>query len=229
MDSSGRRDGSEFCRFPLLQLLAGFLLFLLLMGTAFFYPQKAEGEGSAVVPVPAASLAPEPQLPETPPAAPRLFAHSVINVRSGPGLQYRVIGKLFRGEGVELDRSAEGWGRIIREEGSAGFVSLDLLRSDPLPTVEIVKWDWKPAPRMGRSGVVVWMVEVRNNSARTIDYVGVEFETFDTEGRSLERDVAYLRKVEPGGAGGARSFATFTGREKSAEVRLVASGRNAEG
>lgn len=50
-----------------------------------------------------------------------------LNVRSGPGLQNEVIGKLFFGDQVQVDAQnlAGTWYRVILEDGTRGWISAD--------------------------------------------------------------------------------------------------------
>lgn len=151
----------------------------------------------------------------------RLYAHEKINVRSGPGMGHEVIGTLLRGNAVEVGRTEGEWGEVrLREK--RGYVLLKLLKPEAVPSLEIVRWDWRKAPRTGRRGVVVWVVEVRNNTERPVEHVQVEFRTFDRKGKLIERDVTHLRGIGPGKVAGSRAFATYSGREASAQVELLA-------
>lgn len=149
-----------------------------------------------------------------------LYAHENINLRSGPGEKHPAIGRLLPGESVVVLRKEGEWGELQRSRGKA-FVLVSLLQKEPLPPLQIVNWDWRKAPRVGRKGVVVWVVEVRNNSDRHVDHVQAEMRTYDRKGRLLHTAVTHLRGIKPGKIGGSRSFATLTGKEASAQVRIV--------
>lgn len=153
----------------------------------------------------------------------RFYAHENINLRSGPGEKYQVIGRLLPGETVEVVRSEGEWGELRRTRGKA-YVLLGLLQKEPLPALQIVNWDWRKAPRVGRRGVVVWIVEVRNNTDRRVEHVQAELRTFDRKGRLLDTAVTHLRGIRPGKIGGSRSFATLTGKEASAQIRILPEG-----
>ena len=58
---------------------------------------------------------------------------SVLNVRSGPGTAYRVIGQLTNGQIVEIISTANGWHKI-RYGTREGFVSEDYIDETGLPS-----------------------------------------------------------------------------------------------
>jgi hypothetical protein len=74
---------------------------------------------------------------------------------------------------------------------------------------------------VGRRGVVVWVVEVRNNTDRAVEHVQAEIRTFDRKGRLLDTAITHLRGIKPGKVGGSRSFAALTGKEASAQIRIL--------
>lgn len=63
------------------------------------------------------------------------YAHGTINVRSGPGQRYRVVGSLNRGDTLSLgEPDANGWARIMGTDSGYVFTRLDLVRTQR-PTV----------------------------------------------------------------------------------------------
>ncbi|SCH30977.1 Probable endopeptidase YafL precursor [uncultured Clostridium sp.] len=48
---------------------------------------------------------------------------SVLNVRSGAGTNYSIIGKLYKGNSVEIISSSNGWYKVKLSNGSTGWVS----------------------------------------------------------------------------------------------------------
>ena len=48
---------------------------------------------------------------------------STLNVRSGPGTNYSVVGKVYKGNSVEILSSSNGWHKIKMSNGSTGWSS----------------------------------------------------------------------------------------------------------
>jgi murein DD-endopeptidase MepM/ murein hydrolase activator NlpD/SH3-like domain-containing protein len=56
----------------------------------------------------------------------------VLNVRSGPGLQYGVTGAVYRGVKMTLVRTTPHWGAVILPGGTVGWVALPMTTDWPL-------------------------------------------------------------------------------------------------
>lgn len=85
-----------------------------------------------VKPAPAPAAPPPPAPPQEAEAARLMYVDATsVNVREGPGKDYAVIGRLSRGEAVELVAAggdAEGWSLIrIEGDGLQGYVAAQLL------------------------------------------------------------------------------------------------------
>jgi len=61
-------------------------------------------------------------------------ATAPVNVRSGPGTSYTVIGALSPGEGVAVERCAAGW-CLVADSGPSGWVSSAYLSTGEAPAV----------------------------------------------------------------------------------------------
>jgi uncharacterized protein YgiM (DUF1202 family) len=73
-----------------------------------------------------------------PAAAPRptieVVVASSLNVRTGPGAEHPVVGRLARGEQVSVLEEAEGWKRVRREAGGLeGWVAGIYVQSSETP------------------------------------------------------------------------------------------------
>jgi hypothetical protein len=159
----------------------------------------------------------------TTPAVPRdlRYAHTTINIRAGAGKSHKVVGKLYRGDVVEV-KSVENWWAKISVDGiDKGYVFERLLQYDPVPSLEIASWNWYKDPDFGTDGAVIWNVEVRNNTNQYIDLVRVEFSTYDSSNRLITSEFTYVRGLSPGGSGTAQSYATYYGREKTGRIRIA--------
>jgi uncharacterized protein YgiM (DUF1202 family) len=51
----------------------------------------------------------------------------VANLRSGPGTQHRIVGKLAYGELLRTREKRAGWVRVERSEGVSGWIAKRLL------------------------------------------------------------------------------------------------------
>jgi putative chitinase len=62
----------------------------------------------------------------------QVTAEYQLNVRSGPGLDYKVLGEINRGEEV-IAPYTRGWLPIIRKDGTTGWVSRKFMKQVPTP------------------------------------------------------------------------------------------------
>jgi uncharacterized protein YgiM (DUF1202 family) len=59
---------------------------------------------------------------------------SRLNVRSGPGAEHPIVGRLANGEQVRVLEEAEGWKRVRPDAGGPeGWVAGEFLRNPPTP------------------------------------------------------------------------------------------------
>lgn len=66
-----------------------------------------------------------------------------LNVRSGPGENYSILGRLEKGTKVQAIRTVDEWMEIVAPEGTYAFVSVDFLEIKGTP--EVAKVEAKPA------------------------------------------------------------------------------------
>lgn len=57
----------------------------------------------------------------------------VLNLRGGPGLEYPVVGKVFRGTGMRLVRVSPHWAAVILPGGTTGWVARSFTSLAPRP------------------------------------------------------------------------------------------------
>jgi uncharacterized protein YraI len=104
-------------------------------------------------------------------------AYGTINVRSGPGAQYEIVGQLSAGERVPVDgRDSEtsGWLRILLEEELRGWVaSFAVLLDGDAATLPIILTD-TPAPGDENPPTVTayGQVNIRSGPGMQYDIVG---------------------------------------------------------
>ncbi len=76
--------------------------------------------------------APAPTPDTTPEFAPgHVVSGSGVNLRSGPGINHAKLGRLPRGEAVQiLTRNVGGWAQLRTADGRTGFMSTDYLTAN---------------------------------------------------------------------------------------------------
>ena len=63
------------------------------------------------------------------------WASGSVNVRTGPGITYDVMGQLQKNEKVEVFNEVKGWAQILFEN-IEGYVSMELLLEERIKTPE---------------------------------------------------------------------------------------------
>jgi len=191
------------------------ILIALIMLFGTYYGMSGEGT-SATRSVSTASN-------RTTPAVPRRverWAHNAVNVRGGRGTNHPVVGQLTRGERVEVDSLTDGWFVVYRGGQRLGYVAASVLESQPIPAFEVVSWNWQKDPGFAGRGAVIWTVEVRNNTARYVNLLRVDFTTYDAAGNVIDSDYGYVEGLSPGGVRSLKGYATYFGREERARIQL---------
>lgn len=62
------------------------------------------------------------------------YATSKLNIRIGRGKNYSIVGSLDKGEKVTIDSINFGWGAVLVNNKTIGFVSTKYLSKDPVQT-----------------------------------------------------------------------------------------------
>ena len=72
-------------------------------------------------------------------AAERAFVKGevLLNVRTGPGTEFRAIGAITTGDAVELLQQGEGWTRVRTEKGDEGWIPAGFLQDSAPPVVRL--------------------------------------------------------------------------------------------
>src|ERR1019366_7054097 len=92
---------------------------------------------------------------------------------------------------------------------------------EDLKAVEITTWNWKKDPSWGSNGVIHWVVQIKNKSARNVSRVDVEFSTFDAKGKIVSSSHEFVHAIPPGGSRAEESFADLYGSEADAHIQVV--------
>ena len=62
-----------------------------------------------------------------------------LNLRSGPGVQYRILGVVKTGDAVEIVERGEGWTQIRMASLGAGWIPVGYLQSEPPAGVRLAQ------------------------------------------------------------------------------------------
>lgn len=151
------------------------------------------------------------------------YAYTNLNVRAGRGTEFEVLTQLKRGQPVKLDSIANGWAIAMDEDGNKiGYVFERLLRSYPIPDLEVLNWEWTVDPEFdGGEGAIMFSATVRNNTPVMKPTIKLACVTYDVNGKILDADYMFLNDVQPGGAATDSIFVTFLGREKTATLLIT--------
>lgn len=154
---------------------------------------------------------------------PRLkrYVHANVNVRKGSGTGHEIVYKLKRGDVVDIGKVSKGWAEIYVNNVKKGFASSKLLKNNPIPNIEIIDFNWRTDPDFAGSGAVIWNVKLQNNTREYLDYIQVEFTTYDENGKLMDTAHSYVKGLSPGGSASEKSYATYFGNEKTAELRVI--------
>jgi len=60
-----------------------------------------------------------------------------LNLRSGPGTEYRILGGVATGDGLTVMTRGEGWTEVRMQDGSTGWIPEGYLEAAPPPTVRL--------------------------------------------------------------------------------------------
>jgi SH3 domain protein len=60
-----------------------------------------------------------------------------LNVRSGPGTQYRILQGVSTGDGVTVTSRSEKWTQVRLENGKEGWIPAGYLNTEPPPTIKL--------------------------------------------------------------------------------------------
>jgi hypothetical protein len=87
-------------------------------------------------------------------------------------------------------------------------------------SVQITKSAFHPDPTFSDEGAVIWVVEVKNVSALTVESARVDFTSHDAAGAVLASDFTFVGPIPPGETRAGKSFAGYTGTEASVDFNV---------
>jgi len=62
-----------------------------------------------------------------------------LNLRSGPGTAYRILGGIATGDGLTVLERGEGWTKVRLADGTAGWIPEGYLKPEPPPTIRLAQ------------------------------------------------------------------------------------------
>jgi SH3 domain protein len=76
-----------------------------------------------------------------------------LNLRTGPGSQFRIVGSVETGDSVEILSRGDGWIEV-RSEGKSGWVPDGFLKNEPPAVVKLARIQSETAELRSRSGAL---------------------------------------------------------------------------
>jgi hypothetical protein len=62
-----------------------------------------------------------------------------LNVRSGPGTAYRILGGVATGDGLSVLERGEGWTKVRLADATEGWIPVGYLKAEPPPTIRLAQ------------------------------------------------------------------------------------------
>jgi SH3-like domain-containing protein len=62
-----------------------------------------------------------------------------LNLRSGPGTQFRILGGVATGDGLTVLKRQESWTKVRTDEEIEGWIPVGFLKPEPPPTVRLAQ------------------------------------------------------------------------------------------
>ncbi|MCZ6462744.1 MAG: TIGR04211 family SH3 domain-containing protein [Proteobacteria bacterium] len=60
-----------------------------------------------------------------------------LNLRTGPGTQFRIVGVMKTGDGVTILKRAESWTQVRLGDGKEGWIPVGYLQAEPPPSLRL--------------------------------------------------------------------------------------------
>ena len=73
-----------------------------------------------------------------------------LNVRSGPGTQYRILGGVATGDGLAILKRVEGWTQVRLDDDVEGWIPVGYLKPEPPPTIRLAQLEAETATLRSR-------------------------------------------------------------------------------
>jgi hypothetical protein len=120
-------------------------------------------------------------------------------------------------------RAAQGLADYLGTEASVDIQlgRVTLATEDPgLTRAQITSSNWRVDPDFADEGVIIWTVEVQNNSDVELEGVQVDIITYDAAGKIVTSDLTFVGPIPPGERRSGESFADYYGTEVNAVFQI---------
>jgi uncharacterized protein YgiM (DUF1202 family) len=67
---------------------------------------------------------------------PTKYVHNTVNVRAGAGTHFKIIGKLYKGDKIEIDSLKNNWAIVYKNGERKGYVYANLLKDHPFTSTD---------------------------------------------------------------------------------------------
>ncbi len=103
-----------------------------------------------------------------------------LNLRSGPGTQFRILGGVATGDGLTVLTRGDGWTKVKMADGTDGWIPEGYLNPDPPPTVRLEQLEAEVTTLRSQLETVTSESEVLKTSNTTLsDNDSVQREKID--------------------------------------------------
>lgn len=164
--------------------------------------------------------------PATPSFGMPVWAGGEAVIRKAPKRGASQVRAPGRGELLTVAVPASGdapWYAVLGSSAAdtVGYVRAAAVRHQRPQPLDVESWTWYKDPEFGGDGAVIWSAMVRNNTGVYVENAQVEFTSYDASGQIVDTDFGYATGLSPGGTASVKGYATYFGRERRAEIRVV--------
>jgi len=100
-----------------------------------------------------------------------------LNLRTGPGTQFRIVGGIATGDEVLILQRGENWTQVKQTDGTEGWVPEGYLEATPPPTVRLTQLEEEVAELRSQLGKT-------SEEAKTLRETSASFSAIDSEQKS---------------------------------------------
>lgn len=148
------------------------------------------------------------------------YVHQAVNIRSEPNTNSKILLTLEKGGRLKYMYHNTDWLKAIIG-ADTGYIYKKLVRTDPLPRIQVTTWSWDKDRDFGTDGAIIWNVEVENNTNEYISRVKAEITIYDYDGQITTSDYTYVKNISPFGKSSTKSYADYYGSEYKANIKIT--------
>lgn len=152
------------------------------------------------------------------------YAHTSINIRSGPSTDYKIVTTIHKGDSLKIGLVQNGWAKAYINGQEIGYIYAKLLKDIPperKPAVEIKSWDWSLDESYGKNGILIWKATFKNNTDKYIDKIECKFSTYNKKGTHIDSQTINVHNLPPQETLTKRGSADSLGSEYKASFQVV--------